>query len=137
MIAAGTHNFLGGKIQKDRVISGKHHFLGPGVNNKRVQEGIHPFQKREDGSSYQLDRVASGEHNLLGDGSFQRQVQHELVKTGRHNFTGSANNRRRLANGNHPSQIMKYCEHCRETVNSMTYGRLHGDKCRSKTNRDC
>lgn len=44
-IAAGTHNFLGGEIQRkwnrEKVENGTHHALGPAHNKKLMAEGKH------------------------------------------------------------------------------------------------
>lgn len=48
LVNEGTHNFLGGAIQKascDRLIAaGTHHLLGPSANAKMIEKGIHPTQ---------------------------------------------------------------------------------------------
>jgi hypothetical protein len=61
-VAAGTHVFLGGKIQRRRneqqVKDGTHHWLGPATNLKRVAEGRHNLV----GPDSNLTRLAERRH---------------------------------------------------------------------------
>lgn len=65
----GTHNLLGGRIQrknaKKRVEDGTHHFLGGEIvrknAKKRVQDGTHNFLGGENNKK----RVEDGTHNFL------------------------------------------------------------------------
>lgn len=119
---------LARKSQKQLVNIGKHHWLGPETNYKycreRVANGTHHFL----GGKIQKERVANGTHNLLGDNN----PVHRSVADGTHHLLGPAHNLKRLAKGTHPSQKMKTCSHCNKVVNAMVFGRLHGDKCKSK-----
>jgi len=42
LVAAGTHMFLGGNIQRRVVAEGRHHFLGSKVNDEMLASGTHP-----------------------------------------------------------------------------------------------
>lgn len=61
-LAAGTHNFLGGKIQREwnqrAVKDGTHHALGPRINKMRLDAGTHNLL----GPKSNLDRLANGTH---------------------------------------------------------------------------
>ena len=43
---------------------------------------------------------------------------------------GPAGNLARLANGTHPSQMKKTCEHCGKTSSVSMYARWHGENCK-------
>jgi hypothetical protein len=62
-IADGTHNLLGGKIQREssrkRVENKTHHLLGPETNQKRVDAGTHNFL----GNSMMLKLLSEGKHS--------------------------------------------------------------------------
>jgi len=114
-VKEGTHHFLDSELQKrinrDRIENGTHHFLGETNPMKRAAaKGNHHQMKRADGSSPASDRVKNGSHHFLGGHHQRKQVER----------------------GKHPSQLNKICEYCGKTVNSMMYGRWHGDKCSSK-----
>jgi len=100
--------------QNRLVEAGTHHWLGPDSNLRRIAAGTNPF----------------------GDLEWQKKKARELVKNGKHNFLGgkiqSRNNKKRLANGTHPSQIMMTCPHCGKTMGSSNYTKYHGDKCLSR-----
>ena len=127
-------------------------------NKEFIAEGKHNLMKKEDGSSLSKTRVQNGTHNWL-DGKVASKTQQRLVKEGTHHFLGGELQRKynirrlekgihpflggemqkkialdRVKNGTHPSQIFKSCPHCGITVNSMMYGRFHGDKCSKLTN---
>jgi hypothetical protein len=61
-LAAGTHNFLGGRIQREwnqkAVKDGTHHALGPRLNKMRLDAGTHNLL----GPKSNLDRLARGAH---------------------------------------------------------------------------
>lgn len=61
-LAAGTHNFLGGAIQRkwhrDAVANGTHHLLGPKQNADRIAAGNHNLV----GPTSNLSRLAQGRH---------------------------------------------------------------------------
>lgn len=61
-LAAGTHNFLGGEVQRkrnrDALANGTHHLLGPKQNKDRIAAGNHNLV----GPSSNLIRLAEGRH---------------------------------------------------------------------------
>ena len=61
-LAAGTHNFLGGEVQRkrnrDALANGTHHLLGPKQNKDRIAAGNHNLV----GPSSNLTRLAEGRH---------------------------------------------------------------------------
>lgn len=61
-LAAGTHNFLGGEIQRQwnrsAVAAGTHHLLGPKQNMDRIAAGSHNWI----GPNSNLSRLAEGRH---------------------------------------------------------------------------
>lgn len=119
---------LSSKCQKARVQNGTHHLLGGEIqsksNQRRIKDGTHHLL----GGELQRARVASGKHHFLG-GEIARDMNRKRVANGTHNLLGGEVTRKQLANGRHASQIMKTCEYCGETTNSMQYGRFHGIKC--------
>lgn len=109
-IQNGTHNFLGGEVQRKRIEEGTHHFLGSNINNKRVEEGIHPF---------------------LG-GEIQRQSNKKRVENGTHHLLGGEMNRKRFKDGTHPFLKKKECPHCLNYLDPGNFAKHHGDKCKMK-----
>ena len=122
LVENGTHNFLGGEIQREtqrrRVADGTHHLLDGEIaretQNRRVENGTHNFLGGEITRETQRRRVADGTHHLLGGEIARRRVAdgtHHLlggeivrrrVADGTHNFLGPETNRRRVADGTHP-----------------------------------
>jgi ribosomal protein L37AE/L43A len=74
---------------------------------QQLQNRTHPFLMKEDGSSVGRavteKRIENGTHNFLSS-SYHTQMNMKLVQEGRHNFSGSTNNQKMLAEGKHPSQ---------------------------------
>jgi hypothetical protein len=66
----GTHNFLGGKIQKE-------------ANAKRVENGTHQFLTRENGTNVNTDRLSTGEHHFL-DSHRQKELGQRAFIKGTH-----------------------------------------------------
>lgn len=60
-VEEGTHNFLGGNVQKKRVEEGTHNFLGGRYVRKMLEEGTHPFQSKKT-CLYCGKEVDSGNH---------------------------------------------------------------------------
>ena len=135
----GTHNFLGGEIQRQTqkrlVESGLHHWQDSEIaslrNLKRITEGTHNFLDKEWSREKELEKVRNGTHPFLG-GEIQRLTNHQRVEDGTHNFLGGESTRNQLANGTHPSQIKKVCMYCNKTVSSGMFSRWHGDNCKNK-----
>ena len=59
-----------------------------------------------------------------------QKVQQEKVKNKTHHLLGPTNNLLRLANNNHPSQILSTCEHCGKTCSSGPFSKFHGNNCK-------
>lgn len=93
-------------------------------NLKRVKNGTHPFLGGEVARQTQRKRVENKTHHLLkrDDGS---SITSDRVKNGTHPLLGPANNKRRLAEGTHPTQLMISCVCCRKTTNIAAFGRRH------------
>jgi hypothetical protein len=87
-VAAGTHHFLGGAIQKELVKNGKHIFQDSEFQrrnaNKRVKDGTHPFLNKEAASALAKKRLEDGTHNFIG-------LNEKRIKDGTHNFIGEKN----------------------------------------------
>ena len=80
----GTHNLLGGEINKKRVEDGTHNFLGAEINKKRVANGTHPFLGGENNKK----RLANGTHPFQNPKVHQKRserIQKELAD-GTHPF---------------------------------------------------
>ena len=135
----GTHNFLGGKIQKrtqQRLVeAGEHHWQDSEKasqrNLKRIAEGNHTFLDKDWAREKELEKVKNGTHPFLG-GEVSRKTNQKRVAEGNHNFLGGQSVKNQLANGTHPSQIKKTCPHCSKTVSSGMFNRWHGDNCKNK-----
>lgn len=135
----GTHNFLGGEIQKKTqqrlVEAGEHHWQDSEKasqrNLKRIAEGTHTFLDKDWAREKELVKVKNGTHPFLG-GEISRKANQKRVAEGSHNFLGGKSVKNQLANGTHPSQIKKICPHCGKTVSSGMFNRWHGDNCKSK-----
>jgi len=124
-VKKGTHQFLGGGIQRKRVMEGTHNFLGK--NNppaKRMLEmGIHPFQG-EQGSKLSsitnAKRIENKTHNFLGDGSMQREIQKKRLENGTHHFLL-------------PRETV-ICPHCDKSGPKPQMIQWHFDNCKGKKN---
>lgn len=135
----GTHNFLGGEVQKQTqqrlVEAGEHHWQdrekASQRNLKRIAEGTHIFLDKDWASQKELVKVKNGTHPFLG-GEISRKTNQKRVSEGSHNFLGGMAVKNQLTNGTHPSQIKKICPHCNKTVSSGMFNRWHGDNCKSK-----
>lgn len=64
-IKDGTHNFLGGDLQRKRVEEGTHHLLGGEVHRRLVAEGRHNFLGGEISRKTNQKRMMEGTHNIL------------------------------------------------------------------------
>lgn len=133
----GTHNFLGGQIQRQTqqrlVEAGKHHWQDSEKaskrNLKRIAEGTHTFLDKDWAREKELKKVKNGTHPFLG-GEVSRKTNQARVEKGTHNFLGGNSVRNQLVNGTHPSQIKKVCPHCEKTVSSGMFNRWHGNNCK-------
>lgn len=70
----GTHNFLGGKIQKE-------------TNRRRIKDGSHHFLSGKHSSKFQQEVVAKKEHRFQ-DTEWQKEQQLKLVRAGTHHLMG-------------------------------------------------
>lgn len=87
-VADGTHNFLGGDVQRR-------------ANKKRLDEGTHNFLDKDFQRRTQKERVANGTHHFLG-GKISRRTQKKRLEDGTHNFLGENHpNHKRIKNGTH------------------------------------
>ncbi len=140
-VAAGTHNFLGGDLQRktarkliengtlnllsgeiqrraalERVKNGTHPLVGGEVsrktNLKRLEEGTHQFLDKERARENNLKRVANGSHPFLG-GEVTRKVNQKMI-----------------AEGSHPFQQPYTCPHCGKEGRGPNMQRYHFDKCK-------
>lgn len=122
-VADGTHNFLGGELQRvnsrKMVESGEHHFVGD-TNPvfKQLEEGSHPFQKRLDGTSVTSDRMKDGTHPFVG-GKIQRATCLRRMAEGIHNI-GEINSYTSL------------CPHCGRTIKGKSNEKRHQESCLRK-----
>lgn len=121
----GTHNFLGGDVQRKRIADGTHHLLGGDVqrkaNAKRVKAGEHNFQRigcvSEEGSVYW---VTKEEYDL-----------------NQHIHQNSAEGKKRLGRTTTTKQTEHYtkriaCPHCAILGNTANMKRWHFDNCKLK-----
>lgn len=117
-VVDGTHNFLGGEIQKEsnqrRVEDGTHHFLGGKIQQETA-----------------CKRVNAGTHNFLGGKEVRKRVE-----DGTHNFLDGAPARERarkqIANGTHNFLQIHICPYCNKIGKSSSMFYWHFDNCKSK-----
>jgi HNH endonuclease len=111
----GTHNFLGGSIQKEMVNSGTHHFLGGKIQSESNQK-----------------RLKLGTHHLLGPANNQKKVL-----AGTHNFLGDKNpSHKRIAEGTHPFVKEWICQYCLKRGKGIgLFTRWHGENCASQRSK--
>lgn len=134
-IENGTHNFLGGELQRKRIEAGTHPFLDPEFhkksNAKRIAEGTHNLLGENNPTH---KRIANGTYHMIGENNLAVQ----RVKQGTHNFLGPETNQRRIDAGTHnflgpkaPSQFVWSCEVCGKTGKGKgIFTRFHGVNCR-------
>jgi hypothetical protein len=135
LVEQGTHNLLGdrnpnkdGRNAKAAMERGTHVNIANNPSKWRSDQGIHHWQN---GNSPNKDglvnakRIAEGTHNFLGPEHNRR-----MIEQGKNPWVGSASNLKRLAEGTHPSQQKKTCEHCGKQASVGMYARWHGDRCR-------
>lgn len=134
-IESGTHNFLGGDLQRKRLAEGTHPFSDSNFHKKnnatRIAKGSHNFQGSNNPTH---ERIANGTYHMIGENNLAIQ----RVKQGTHNFLGPENNKRRVDNGTHnflgpnaPSQFIWHCDICDKTGKGKgVYTRFHGTNCK-------
>lgn len=120
---------------RKRVAKGTHNLLGPETNRKRIEDGTHHLLGGEISRETQRKRVENATHNFLG-GEIQRKTQRKRVENGTHHLLGGEIQRKQLAQGTHPTQIKKVCQHCGKEVASTMYGTWHGNKCKLNPNKE-
>jgi len=112
-IKDGTHNFLGGEIQRK-------------TSRRRVKDGTHDFLGGEIQRKTSRRRVKDGTHNFLG-GEIQRKTSREArmkeVNEGTHHFIT-----------NHPSKTKVTCPHCGKVGDKPNMMRYHFNKCKTFLN---
>ena len=122
MISRGVHPFIGDSNPTyKRVLDGTHNFLGGEIQRKsnytRVKNGTHNFLNSSIQSNTQKTRLSNGTHPFLN-----RELQ---IKNG----LASAN--KQMRNGTHPSQMIWKC-HCGKTGKGQSnFLRWHGDNCKA------
>jgi hypothetical protein len=129
---------LSSKSNQERVLNGTHHLLGGSQQraawSKRREEGTDSYNgDRSVLRKSALAQTAAGNNALVG-GEVQRKNNQLRIKNGTHHLLGSAHNKKRLAAGNHPSQIKTSCLLCRALITaggmSQHFG---GKKCRNSS----
>ena len=129
----GTHNWLGGDIQRvtnqKRVNNGTHHFLGGAVQRDRINNGSHNFLGK---CNPVYSQLANGSHFFTGPENNTKRLEE-----GTHNFQrradGTSLQTDRVAAGKHNFTQQWTCEHCgKEGKNQAAYARWHGARCRNK-----
>ena len=114
LVDSGTHNFLGGAIQREtndrRVKDGTHNLLGGAYNKARVADGTHPFLSGDISRKTNARRLRDGTHNLVGDNSPSRKS---------------------MAAGTHHFLIKAECPHCGKVGQKAGMTPHHFDKCKA------
>lgn len=128
----GTHNFLGGEIQRKRVANGTHHWLGGNLQRenmkKLVESGLHNMMQ---GNVIVVDEL--GNTFFVSKEEYERRP--DLV------HPNSKEGKRRLGNSLEISEKhRKYlnakikCPHCQKEGNISNMKRWHFDNCKIKQN---
>jgi hypothetical protein len=144
----GTHPFIGGKLQAQRIADVTHNFVTEqGRKTSRttqlrlLSEGQHAFQKLTNGEPLYKIAGRKGLESQLVNGT-HISCRPELLSikakqrfhNGTHNFIGM--NEARIEAGTHNFQQRWKCEHCaKEGKNLALYHRWHGDRCKHKGNQ--
>lgn len=113
--------------QKDGVLS----HTSKNIQKMRVAEGTHNFQDKEWASERTKRFIAEGIHPFQRE-NFQKQIQDNLVKSGKHHLLGGEHQRRQLESGKHPSQVVRTCPHCGRVGRGGGMSQFHFDKCKEK-----
>jgi hypothetical protein len=101
------------------------------IQRMRVEEGTHNFQDKEWASKRSQKFLAEGIHPFQRD-NFQKEIQDNLVKTGKHHLLGGEYQKKQLESGKHPSQVVRTCPHCGKTGRGGGMKQFHFDKCKEK-----
>jgi hypothetical protein len=135
LIEEGRHPLVGdrnpnkdGRSAKSAMSSGNHINLTNNPSIWRSEAGIHHWQNGNSpnaGGKLNEIRIAARTHNLLGP-----THNRKMIAEGKNPWIGADSNLKRLAEGTHPSQMKKTCEHCGKTVSVSMYARWHGPACR-------
>lgn len=107
-VIAGTHPWLGGKIQSKS-------------NKERIENGTHHLLSGEQQSTIQNNLIARGKHNFQKKENIKKRVD-KLKKYVKYS----------LENGTHISQLNVTCPHCGKTMNKIIANRWHFSKCKLK-----
>jgi len=127
---------LASKSNQERVNNGTHHLLGGAQQRaawaKRREEGTASYNgNRSILRQSALTQVATGNNALVG-GNIQRKNNQLRIKNKTHHLLGSSHNKKRLADGNHPSQIKTSCLSCRLVLMAGGLSQhVGGKKCQS------
>lgn len=112
--------------QKDKEILSE---LSKKVQKERVENGTHNFLKDGFHSDIQRKRVEDGTHNFLREG-FQKEIQNKLIEEGKHHLLGGKYQAKQLAEGKHPSQVVRTCPHCGKVGKGGGMMLKHFDNCK-------
>ena len=129
----GTHNFLGGELNRARIADGTHNFLGGDINRRRIEEGTHNFLDKKKASARNKKRVDEGTHHFL-DGKKSQETQKRLVTEGKHHLLGGKIQRessaKRLAEGTHQNLIVHTCDRCGKVGKGPVMFKHHFNNCK-------
>lgn len=130
----GELSKLATKSNQQRVKNKTHHLLGGNQQRalweKRRAEGTDAYTgDREVARQAALAQTAAGKNKLVG-GEVQRKSNAERIKNKTHHLLGSGHNKKRLENGNHPSQTKVLCLECRMVMAAGGLSQhIGGEKC--------
>lgn len=100
----------------------------------QIAKGVHNFLGGEIARTGSRRRVAEGTHHFL-DSEKARERNLVRIRNNNHHLVGGKHQQQQLANGTHPSQVKKTCEHCNRVFSSGMYGRYHGPRCKKNPNK--
>jgi hypothetical protein len=115
-------------INIKRVEDGTHQFLGErNPSHKRVADGTHHFIGGQIAKRAAADRIRSGSHNFQGSANNNKRIEQN-----RHPFVGGSIQRERMLAGTHQNQTCRVCPHCGKQGKGPTMFRYHFDRCKAK-----
>lgn len=131
-LANGSHIFLDKEFQKEKA-------------KRMIENGTHPVYglhvdwvcehcgKQSRGKTQYKQHIKS---KKCVDFFKPKETAKDRVTKGTHNFLGGDLQRKRVANGTHPSQVTWSCEHCNTSGKGKgIFTRFHGLNCKSLTQK--
>ena len=142
LVKEGNHHFLGGEIQRRRVLNGTHHLLGKNNHgHQKIIDGTHIFLSREfrEKTSKRMKL-----NNPMYDKNTREKVSNTLTGRIGHKHTEEtklvlSECKKGIKNPNYGNKgswntanSKVECPHCKIITNKGNFTRWHGDNCKQK-----